>query len=197
MSIPPLGRPSHIRSDRSPESLAVLGRPILVDVNAAFPSDRGITSPSKAIYRFLLCSPSNTISAFSHQNTLQMHHFFFLLLSTSTITYGLSVPLINKRTDPTLMSGNGLTRTHTVTLTRRTNPTFEDGDFGDDWDGVSKKDVLESAFDDVYTLALSAVNQFDDRIFNNWFPPKDRDSVKAVFSAIVKNEVRNAGTALN
>lgn len=118
----------------------------------------------------------------------------FILLTASTVA-ALHIPepfttaRINERTSPVLTSDDSRYATHPLGLVKRTDPTLGSGDFGSNFEGDSKRDWLVESFPDVYNLALSAVNRFDSRIFNNYFPPKDEDGVKAVFSAVVKSTV--------
>lgn len=79
--------------------------------------------------------------------------------------------------------------TQSGALWRRTNPTLDSGDFGTNPEDESRREWIEHSFDDVYELALTGINKMDDKIFNRWFPLEDRDTVKAVLGAIVKNEV--------
>lgn len=128
----------------------------------------------------------------------QPHHFIMRsLLYLINITPGASALYINPngrtqnstrlatRTDPSLSNVNHLA-SH---LAKRTDPRFYDGDYGDNWDGVNKREALQDAFSDVYYMVLTALQTFDNTIFGHWFPARDRDKVFNVLRQVVGDDL--------
>ena len=74
-------------------------------------------------------------------------------------------------------------------IAKRTDPTFYNGDYGKTTEGTDRKSLLEDAFPDVYTLVLTALNHWDDVIFDHWFPPRDKAKVENVLTSIINSQV--------
>ena len=107
---------------------------------------------------------------------------------------GFSPNNLARRADPTLSNFVSLaevTSFDSPQLVKRTDPVLLDTkeEYGENWDGESKKEWLEGAFKDVYKLVYNALNNWNDDIFDRWFPPRDKDNVQAAFNAIIKDKV--------
>ena len=148
---------------------------------------------------FLCVFLSFSITSYLQINTqapgsnMLFHLFPFLLLTSGVFAVYLphspGTTQLSKRNDPSLGVRETAVVASTHNLQKRTDPKFVDEDFGDDWDNQSKKTILEDSFQDVYTLAVTAFNHFDDTIFDKWFPAEEKDGVKDVLSSLVKSTV--------
>jgi hypothetical protein len=111
--------------------------------------------------------------------------------STLWIKPGVKASEHRARNNPSFVDGKW-PNTHNVSLHRtiikRTDPTLYDGDYGET-DGEDRKELLQGAFSDVYTLVLTALNHWDDVIFDHWFPTRDKEKVQNVLKSIIKSQV--------
>lgn len=109
---------------------------------------------------------------------------------------GFKASELSARSNPSFTDANppnGHNDSLHKTIIKRTDPTLYDGDYGET-DGTDRKELLEDAFPDVYTLIITTLNHWDDVIFDHWFPPRDKEKVSNVLKSIIKSQV---STVLN
>ena len=150
-----------------------------------------IAHPEARIY----CSLVTRRSKPQLNEAMHLHSLYFYTFASCASALWIQPDLkasgLHPRSNPSFIdvhSHSGHNTSLHRTIIKRTDPSLNDGDYGKT-DGVNRKELLKGAFPDVYTLVMTALNHWDDVIFDHWFPARDKQKVMNVLGSIIKSQV--------